>query len=127
MTNNLFVIDDDLELTNLLDEFLSSHNYHVSIFNNPLQAIDALLKNGTPSKLYIVALLASKDGLQYVQDNLAMPASIWVGDVDEELKQKVNQDFDIYSFKKIDLFNDFEYLMSILKNLDVFITVSKNK
>ena len=44
MANNLFVIDDDIELTNLLDEFLSSHNYHVSTFNNPLQAIDALLK-----------------------------------------------------------------------------------
>ena len=44
MANNLFVIDDDIELTNLLDEFLSSHNYHVSIFNNPLKAIDTLLK-----------------------------------------------------------------------------------
>ena len=48
------------------------------------------------------------------------------GDVDEELKQKVNQDFDIYSFEKIDLFNDLEYLMSILKNLDVFVTVSNS-
>jgi uracil phosphoribosyltransferase len=53
-----------------------------------IAAIDALLKNGTPSKLYIVALLASKEGLQYVQDNLPMPASIWVGDVDEELNSK---------------------------------------
>jgi len=44
MANNLFVIDDDVELTNLLDEFLSSHNYHVSIFNNPLKAIETLLK-----------------------------------------------------------------------------------
>ena len=48
------------------------------------------------------------------------------GDVDEEIKQKVNQDFNIYSFEKIDLFNDLEYLMSILKNLDVFITVSNS-
>ena len=36
MANNLFVIDDDSELTDLLQEFLSSHSYHVSIFNNPL-------------------------------------------------------------------------------------------
>ena len=48
------------------------------------------------------------------------------GDVDEEIKQKVNQDFSIYSFEKIDLFNDLEYLMSILKNLDVFVTVSNS-
>jgi len=38
----------------------------------------------------------------------------------------VNQDFSIYSFEKIDLFNDLEYLMSILKNLDVFVTVSNS-
>ena len=44
MANSLFVIDDDVELTDLLKEFLSSHNYHVSTFNNPLQAIDILLK-----------------------------------------------------------------------------------
>ena len=44
MGNNIFVIDDDVELTSLLKEFLSSHNYHISIFNNPLLAIDALLK-----------------------------------------------------------------------------------
>ena len=44
MANNLFIIDDDVELTGLLQEFLSSHNYHISIFNNPLLAIDALLK-----------------------------------------------------------------------------------
>ncbi len=53
-----------------------------------IAAIEALLKNGTPSKLYIVALLASKEGLEYVQENLPMPASIWVGDVDEELNSK---------------------------------------
>jgi len=44
MSNNLFVIDDDVELTGLLQEFLTSHNYHVSVFNNPLKAIDVLLK-----------------------------------------------------------------------------------
>ena len=48
------------------------------------------------------------------------------GNVDEEIKQKVNQDFNIYSFEKIDLFNDLEFLMSILKNLDVFVTVSNS-
>ncbi len=44
MANNIFVIDDDVELTGLLNEFLTSHNYHISIFNNPLKAIDALFK-----------------------------------------------------------------------------------
>jgi DNA-binding response OmpR family regulator len=44
MANNIFVVDDDIELTGLLDEFLTSHNYHVFIFNSPLVAIATLLK-----------------------------------------------------------------------------------
>ena len=43
MANNLFVIDDDIELTGLLKEFLTSRKYHVLIFNNPLEAVDAVL------------------------------------------------------------------------------------
>ena len=39
MANNIFVIDDDLELTDLLNEFLSSHNYSVRAFNNPIKAV----------------------------------------------------------------------------------------
>ena len=32
MTNHIFIIDDDPELTGLLQEFLESHNYHITIF-----------------------------------------------------------------------------------------------
>ena len=32
----------------------------------------------------------------------------------------------IYSFKEIDLFNDFESCIALLKNLDVFVTVSNS-
>jgi len=48
------------------------------------------------------------------------------GDVNEEINKEENKKFNIYTFDKIDLFNDFENLMGILKNLDVFITVSNS-
>ena len=48
------------------------------------------------------------------------------GEVKEEIREIENKSFNIYSFEKINLFNDFDGLMSILKNLDVFITVSNS-
>ena len=46
------------------------------------------------------------------------------GDVKGEISKFENQNFEIYSFKEVDLFNDLEGCMSILKSLDVFVTVS---
>ena len=48
------------------------------------------------------------------------------GDTNEEIKQFKKSGKIIYTFEDIDLFNDFESLISILKNLDVFITVSNS-
>ncbi len=48
------------------------------------------------------------------------------GDVKEEIKKRENKNFNIYSFEKINLFNDLDDLMSILKNLDIFVTVSNS-
>ena len=42
------------------------------------------------------------------------------------MKKTENKNFNIYSFKEINLFNDLDELMSILKNLDIFITVSNS-
>jgi len=44
MTNHIFIIDDDPELTGLLKEFLASHSYHITVFNNPTKGVDGLLK-----------------------------------------------------------------------------------
>jgi len=48
------------------------------------------------------------------------------GDVEEEINLEKNKKFKLYSFDKINLFNDLEELMSILKNIDVFVTVSNS-
>ena len=45
MSNHIFIIDDDIELTDLITEFLVSHNYHLTAFNDPLKGIDQILNN----------------------------------------------------------------------------------
>ena len=45
----------------------------------------ALLKQGRPAKIYIVAAIASQDALEYVKEHLPENTEIWVGAIDEEL------------------------------------------
>ena len=45
----------------------------------------ALLKQGRPSKIYIVSAIASQDALEYVKKHLPENTEIWVGAIDEEL------------------------------------------
>ncbi len=48
------------------------------------------------------------------------------GDVNKEIEDFKNKGFNIYNFKEIDLYNDFESVMSLLKKIDVFVTVSNS-
>ncbi|MCC7332055.1 MAG: uracil phosphoribosyltransferase [Flavobacteriales bacterium] len=45
----------------------------------------ALLRKGTPKKLHVVVLIASTQGLEYIQRFLPVNSTIWVGAIDEEL------------------------------------------
>jgi len=52
-----------------------------------IKAIPSLLANGTPSELHIVCVIASQEGIDFVQK--ALPnAHIWVGAIDPELNDK---------------------------------------
>ena len=48
------------------------------------------------------------------------------GDVDTEIEEFKKKGKHIYNFTEIDLFNDFESLISLLKSLDIFVTVSNS-
>lgn len=45
----------------------------------------ALLRQGRPSKIYIVAAIASVDALEYIKKHLPETTEIWVAAIDEEL------------------------------------------
>jgi uracil phosphoribosyltransferase len=48
-------------------------------------AFKGLLSKGTPKHIHIVAAIASKEGLAYVEKNMPENTTIWVGAVDDEL------------------------------------------
>ena len=52
-------------------------------------AYQALLKKGTPAHTHIVSLISSREGLDYLQRNVAnQPVTIWTAAIDEELTVK---------------------------------------
>jgi len=62
----ILIIDDDKELTELLDEFLSEHKYKTLIFHNPLKAIDALSKQ-VPDMILLDIMMPEMDGFQVLR------------------------------------------------------------
>lgn len=51
-------------------------------------AYKALLKNGTPSSLHVVAALASKQGVEYIEKCMPNDTTLWLGAVDDKLSSK---------------------------------------
>ena len=58
--------------------------------------------------------------------NERLLVNLQYGDTSKEISQFKENRNKIYNFNNIDLFNDFDSLISILKNLDVFVTVSNS-
>ena len=53
-----------------------------------IKAINQLLKKGTPKVIHIVALIASRQGYEYVRKNISVPSKIWIAALDEKLNDK---------------------------------------
>jgi len=48
----------------------------------------ALLKNGTPKHVHVVAVIASEQGVEYAKKNMPENTTLWLGAVDKELTPK---------------------------------------
>lgn len=55
--------------------------------NSMQLAYEALLCKGTPSRLFICSVIASREALEYLQENLPEDATLYVAAVDELLDQ----------------------------------------
>jgi len=53
-----------------------------------IKSIDNLFKNGIPSKVHIVAVIASPEGVAYIQQHLNVPFKFWLCSLDEGLNDK---------------------------------------
>ena len=53
-----------------------------------LIALKKLLKNGTPKHIHIATIIASQQGIAYLQEHISQDFSLWIGDVDDTLNYK---------------------------------------
>ena len=76
-------------------EYMSSPglNNRTVILNDPMLAsgrsmvlaYKALLKRGVPEKIHVVSVIASREGVDFVKNNLPENTTIWVGAIDPEM------------------------------------------
>lgn len=50
-------------------------------------AVTAIIKNGSPKHIHIVALVAAPEGIRYLKENLSIPYSLWTCAVDDKLDE----------------------------------------
>lgn len=53
-----------------------------------IRSIQALMKHGTPSQIYIASLVATHEGIKFIHDNLSLPHSVWTCAIDEKLNNQ---------------------------------------
>jgi uracil phosphoribosyltransferase len=53
-----------------------------------VRSVSAMLTHGRPSHLHIASLIASPEGIKYVQKNLNVPYTLWTFAVDEKLDSR---------------------------------------
>jgi uracil phosphoribosyltransferase len=53
-----------------------------------IRAVNALQKNGQPSHIHIAALVASPEGIAFVENNIQVPHTLWTFAIDEKLNHQ---------------------------------------
>ena len=79
-------------------EYMSSPdlNGKTILLNDPMLAsgrsmglaYKALLQRGNPSKIHVVSVIASQEGVDFVKDNLPNSTKIWVGGIDPKMTKE---------------------------------------
>ena len=108
-------------------KYLLSDNAKDKIISQKLLIYDKKIKVGISWKSVVsiygkLKSLSLNDFKELFKKNRQI-INLQYGDVSEEIK---NENLNIYSFDEINLFNDLDSCMSILKNIDIFITVSNS-
>ena len=53
-----------------------------------IRSIESILTHGQPEIIHIAAVIASPEGIRYIQNNLKTPYKLWVGSVDLSLNDQ---------------------------------------
>jgi uracil phosphoribosyltransferase len=52
-----------------------------------VDSINAIVANGKPKHIHIVSLVSAPEGMQYVENNVSLPFSLWTCAIDEKLDE----------------------------------------
>lgn len=53
-----------------------------------VKSVEALLKHGTPSHIYMAAVVTAPEGLAFIKANVKVPFSVWTCALDEQLNEQ---------------------------------------
>jgi len=53
-----------------------------------IRSVNELLGHGTPKHIHIASLIASPEGIEFIQNNLKLPFTIWTFSIDEKLDSR---------------------------------------
>lgn len=53
-----------------------------------IRSIESILTHGKPEIIHIAAIIASPEGIKYINDQLKIPFKLWIGAVDESLNDQ---------------------------------------
>ncbi len=112
------------------DHYLTARNDIVNNFKKKLIEHEGKLKIGISWKSVVniygnLKSLSIKDFQPLFTDDRII-INLQYGDIDSDKKYILNQNKYLKVFSELDLFNDIESCMGLLKNLDLFITVSNS-
>ena len=85
----ILIVDDDNELTELLDEFLSEHKFKTKVFHNPMEALSSL-KTSVPDLILLDIMMPEMDGFQLlrkIRETLDVPVIMLtaIGEVSDKV------------------------------------------
>jgi uracil phosphoribosyltransferase len=52
-----------------------------------VKTVQNLLRNGKPKLIHIACIIASPEGISYLQENINVPYQLWIGALDESLNE----------------------------------------
>lgn len=53
-----------------------------------IRSVQELVRHGTPDHLHVASLIAAPEGIQFIRENLKLPATVWTFSVDERLDER---------------------------------------
>jgi uracil phosphoribosyltransferase len=87
-SNNIVIHLDYVATPNVNDREVIVVDPMLATGKSFVRSIEALLKYGTPSHIYVASLVASPEGIHFLKENLDVPFSIYTCAVDENLNHQ---------------------------------------